>query len=290
MKNKENLSRTCPKCGRIIEYSCYSSWKNACTKNSLCRSCSYKESAKHCADLSKLLEDTNEAYYWIGFLLADGSFYDNRLKLGIAIKDKEHLLKFAKFINYSGTIRETDSKIELQCKDLEVIKKIREKFNINDQKTYNPPKTIFTNNNDLNLSLLAGFIDGDGNIQHPNNRPDFFLRVKLHSSWINILKEFNSLICDQDFCRIESRGYALLNISNTKYLQILKQKVLKLNIPILIRKWDIIDLNFVSKYSSAQVLRDQVIELHKQGYKNKNISSITGTSPANVTKIIKHYE
>lgn len=41
----------------------------------------------HNANLQRLLEDTPEAFYWIGFLLADGSFSNGRIRF--AIKDIE---------------------------------------------------------------------------------------------------------------------------------------------------------------------------------------------------------
>lgn len=56
------------------------------------------------------------------------------------------------------------------------------------------------------------------------------------------------------------------------------------------RKWDIIDMDFVSKYTTAEDLRNRVIELLKQGVKQKDIASICNTSPANVTRIKKLYE
>ena len=83
--------------------------------------------------------DTPEAFYWIGFLLADGSFYDNRLKLGLSIKDADHLYKFANFINYTGAVDITDKSISIACKDVEAVQRIKEKFDIRDRKTYNPP-------------------------------------------------------------------------------------------------------------------------------------------------------
>ena len=73
------------------------------------------------------------------------------------------------------------------------------------------------------MALLAGFIDGDGCIRHPSkNRNDFVLTIKVHSSWLNILTEFNLLICDKNFCKINSAGYAVLTITNSEYLKGLK--------------------------------------------------------------------
>ena len=46
-------------------------------------------------DLSGLLEDTPEAYYWIGFLMADGCFSSSnramKICLSLGIKDFNHL-------------------------------------------------------------------------------------------------------------------------------------------------------------------------------------------------------
>lgn len=49
--------------------------------------------------LENLLSDTLESYYWIGFLLADGTIHGNRLQLELAILDKKHQeKKFAKLL------------------------------------------------------------------------------------------------------------------------------------------------------------------------------------------------
>ena len=51
-------------------------------------------------NFEKLLEETNEKYYWLGFLLADGSFGKKKeLKIGLSNKDKEHLIKLQNFLN-----------------------------------------------------------------------------------------------------------------------------------------------------------------------------------------------
>lgn len=100
----------------------------------------------------------------------------------LSIKDKEHVLKFAKFINYEGSYQESPIRFGLACKDINIVTQIRNKFDIKDNKTYNPPEAILKFDNDLVYSLLAGFIDGDGNIQHPSHRQDFFLRIKNHVS------------------------------------------------------------------------------------------------------------
>lgn len=289
MNDENKWTRTCSKCGKTLKYKSRSAWALATKKGGLCKSCAIRARENYCADLSVLLDDTPETFYWIGFLLADGCFGDNRIRLSLSIKDKEHVLRFGNFIKYNGTYTETDIKFGLACKNITIVEQICKKFDINQAKTYNPPETIMNFDENLRYALLAGFIDGDGNIQRQNKRADFLLRIKNHASWLNILKEFGRMITDKECVKLNGSGYAELNITNTVKLQELKRRVMSLNLPLMSRKWDVIDLNFVSKYTTAEILRNKVLELHKQGYKNIDICRLCNTSPANVSKIIKKY-
>ena len=240
--------RICPNCRHEIEYKSYSANK----KSSECRSCAYRKSATRVADLSVLLEDTYESYYWMGFLLAD------RLKLTLKKSDKEQVHRFGEYVKYTGSYGTSNTSESVSCKDSLIVPKIMNKFNILSAKTYNPPTGLEFINEDLLLCLIAGFIDGDGNIQKHSKRDDFFLRIKLHSSWIGVLNTFSMVICNDSKAKINSSGYAELVISNTKILQALKERVATYNLPLLKRKWDIIDIRFVSKYTTAEDLRNRV--------------------------------
>lgn len=294
MNNKINnimkYTRICLNCGKIIEYKSYTAWHNANKINSDCRSCSAKARTKRVANLAILLDDNLESYYWMGFLLADGSFNEGKLTFSLKKSDSRHLKKFGDFINYTGTYGTSEVCETITCKDIDVVSNLCKKFDIRKNKTYNPPVTLLKFNTQQNLAILAGFIDGDGCIKQQTNRKDFYLTIKCHSSWEHILKEFNLLICDNNYTKINNQGYAVLTITNTKYLQNLKEKILDLNIPIMCRKWDVIDMNFISKYTKAEELRNKAINLYKQGYQNKDISRICNTSKSNITKIIKNYK
>ena len=240
------------------------------------------------ANLEKLLDESNEAYYWIGFILADGSIINNRLSVELCEKDKEHIHKLGEYLEYSGSYGPKDKR--LACKNSDIIPLIKEKFDIHDNKTYNPPKTLSNFTEIQKLCLLIGFIDGDGNISHPNKRPDFFLRIKNHSSWKPILEEFSIIITGtSESVKINNQGYAELRITNSATLQKLKTKMLNLSIPYMKRKWDIIDMDFVSKYKTAEILRNKVISLYKESFSKKDISEKCETSLSNVYKIIKTY-
>ena len=101
MLTTNNYTRICAKCGKLLKYSCYASWHYANKHNSICKSCKHKEIIKKNYDLSILLDNSYISFYWIGFLLADASFIDNRLKIIVNNKDKEHINNFAKYISYS---------------------------------------------------------------------------------------------------------------------------------------------------------------------------------------------
>ena len=285
-----NYVRICPECGKIIEYKSYSAQHAAISKKSLCRSCAYKKSTTRVADLSKLLEDKLISYYWIGFLLADGCFSDNRLRFVLKKDDLIQVHKFGEFISYTGSYGSSNISESVACKDSVIVPKIMLKFGIVDNKTYNPPTRLNVIQEDYLYCLLAGFIDGDGNITNQNKRKDFMLRIKVHSSWLPILNIFSLLICKEERAIINNQGYAQLVITNTKTLQIFKARILQYNLPLLERKWNIIDMNFVSAYTTAENLRNKVIELIKQGIKQKDIAIQCNTSQSNVTKIKKLYE
>lgn len=281
--------RICKNCEKEITYQSYTAWYNANKVDSLCRSCSCKQATKRCADLSKLLENTPQAFYWIGFLLADGSFVDGRLSFSLKKDDAEQIHKFGEFINYTGSYGVSEKTESIKCKDLDTVTQICEKFDIKASKTYNPPKSIIIFEESLVIALIAGFIDGDGNICNQTGRDDFKLRIKNHVSWLPILKEINNIIYpEKDVCKINSQGYAELQITNSKSLQELKKKVLLLNLPIMSRKWDIIDLNFISKLTKAEETKLKVAELYKAGVKKKDIANQLGVSPATVTKYTKN--
>lgn len=50
--------------------------------------------------------DTEEKAYWLGFLSADGNVHNGYINITLQERDKEHLEKFKKFLNFIGEIRE----------------------------------------------------------------------------------------------------------------------------------------------------------------------------------------
>lgn len=133
--------------------------------------------------LLKLLDQTNESFYWVGFLLADGSFYKNRFEFSLQEKDKKHLELFKNYINGPELkIKGKSNRISFSNKNS--IKDFTEFFNIKSRKTYNPPdKNFYEKFCDVKLySLLCGIIDGDGYIDVKIGH-HYNINITSHSSW-----------------------------------------------------------------------------------------------------------
>ena len=200
--------------------------------------------------MQRLLEESNEAYYWIGFLLADGSFgKTERLSLKLASKDDDHVRKFAKFV---GRPVKEDSR------GLDVYKKFEE---------------------DRLICLIVGFIDGDGCImKQSNGRKDAFLRVKVHSFWLSFLNYMRETVInltgvESPKAKINNFGYAELNICNQIPLRKLRDFVFEKKLPALIRKWVEIE-DYELRGDKANRIAAEIQKLRKGKMKYKDIAIV----------------
>lgn len=287
LSTMKKYNRICKICGKKLTYGSYSAYWLAEKNNTVCRNCSAKSRAKRKCDLSLLLEETPEAYYWVGFLLADGHFENGRVSFHLALKDSDQVKKFANFIKWSGKLQDRgELGIGVAAKHTEVVEELCKKFDIKQNKTYNPPKTILNHDKELLKYLFIGFIDGDGNIEKQYKRNDSFIRIKVHKSWERILKEFCVIIeYDTKHVKINKQGYCELYISNSNIVTKLKKEVK--NIPVLKRKWDKIDETYVSRYIASKIKREKIIEMLNNGIRNKDISKGLDISTSYVSKIKK---
>src|SRR6478735_3661284 len=230
--------------------------------------------------MENLLNDSNESYYWMGFLLADGHFDMNNFRIHLTLKesDKHHLKLFSKFLEYENF----DSCV-LEFKNKDIFKKICDKFKIfNSRKTYNPIDFYEYNFTDNQiLSLIIGFIDGDGSINKIHNRNDCSLSLHIHSSWLKnliFIEEFiyNYFLIEKNkiLSKIGNDGYAKLIFSNSIILTNIKKELKFLNIPYMKRKWYIIDENFISRPNQTIINKQKVHDLYHKLFDVKEISNI----------------
>ena len=207
------------------------------------------------SNLQILLEEELESYYWIGFIYADGHFgsQEERSKLSIKLSnlDADHVEKFARYISYNGDVKSDSQFTNITLMNKEIGEKIKKKFDISNAKTYNPPSVdIFKNFTDEQfLSVLIGFIDGDGCIFVKNKKTKYaIITICCHSSWGDILTYFSVRINDiyqkgllKEYSN--KRGYRVVDINRTAIIHGLKNFAIKNNLPVMPRKWDKIDLN-----------------------------------------------
>lgn len=274
--------RYCINCGAKKVYKNLDSFR--ANKNSLlCRRCARTKlwQEKYPNKIEKLLEDTPEAYYWIGYLLADGHFNDNnRIKFTQNNEDKPSVERFKNFVESVCDVKYTNISDDTDCAsfsimNVDVVPKIIDKFDIKSSKTYCPPNLKIFEDMDIDLLayLFIGFVDGDGHIANLHNRPDFNIRIKLHSSWLNVLKIFETrLFGITGHTKIDKEGYAVFMFGDSQILKEFKKKyILNIGFEPLKRKWDIINLDYVGKYEQSKIRFQKVKELYEQGCSVKDI-------------------
>ena len=212
---------------------------------------SIKRNNKHLEKIigktEKLLFDDVISYYWIGFLLADGHFSkNNRMSVTLSIKDREHLLKLATYLESNLKVNKKQTTVTISILDTYNVRKIKEKFDISNNKTENLPKIeSFLKISDENLfSLIVGYIDGDGSIGKQYSRNDAILRIQVHKNWLPFLYMINHFLQKYIGLTIKSHpyinksGYAQICIANSEFLNKIKKKTIEFNIPFMERKWN----------------------------------------------------
>lgn len=114
--------------------------------------------------------DTEEQFYWLGFLYADGNISKtgNRLELTLALKDIDHLEKFRKFLKLTTEIKTILRNEHYACRLYVRNKHLWETLNnlgcvpCKSLILEFPKKEIFKNNKMFILHFIRGYVDGDG--------------------------------------------------------------------------------------------------------------------------------
>jgi hypothetical protein len=300
-------------CGKIFWASVDKFRKNE--KSRSCHGCGCGKLSKN--KLEMLLQNTPEAYYWIGFLFADGCIYrgssgknKGRLELScrLAVKDKEHLEKLANFIGVATQKHQahavngkTYHNVNIFAANRSVIKKIIKKFDFRKQKTYNPPKNLVIKNNDLFTAMFIGFVDGDGHIGKYNNH----FKIEIHKAWkktlqtwmdriwkisgskvfnrnmvhptVRLSKERNKKI----FGRPTTNNVCLVEMCNYNFMSFLRRKCDELGLPYMKRKWDRIQ-EVKNPYEKVDKLQKDILKLVRTGMKVKTVAKTLNTSRSNV--------
>ena len=244
-------------------------------------------------NLKALLNEDLASYYYTGFILADGHIDKNtRLQITLSVKDINYLTNMAKFLdikNVKINVYNNHEFCHFSAQDCSVIPEFTKKFDIKSDKTHYPPDILVFKrmSNEQFLSLIIGFIDGDGSIKKVYKRTDWDISIKCHSSWLSILELFSTFLLGKNLAKINNKGYAFLCLSNTIITKKMKKFAVENNLPIMQRKWDIIDLDYKSYFEKADENLEKIKKFCKFGKTINEIVKETGLKYSCVYAAIK---
>lgn len=242
----------------------------------------------------------------MGLLLADGHFSKTGT-ISLSLTDKEHIEMFCDFLHIpkekitcrKGLLDHHKDVYGVTKTNTSIVKQIKEKYGIDNRKSYNGFRLI-DGNRDMIYALICGFIDGDGNIKYQTGRSDCLLQIQLHSSGYLFLNDIIDFIYNTNefenlkkpkilqFTDINGWNAAKLNITNNLILKYLKNKAIELNLPIMKRKWDKINTDFIGRIERGKITRKNVYDLYLQNkYTHQEIADKVGIARSYVSRIIK---
>lgn len=191
----------------------------------------------------KLLNKSPESYYWLGMLMADGSFSHKCITL--ISKDIDNLERFKCFLEIDNKIglKESGASRVNIC-DVNTIQTLTKLHGIQKNKTYNPPKHLTFYNKNQFISFLIGFIDGDGCIytRKKGRYLEQLISICVHYNWLPLFKTWNHILnkytkLHKKNFSVNCKGFALLRFGDAQYINYLMNKVEELNLPVFKRKW-----------------------------------------------------
>lgn len=188
--------------------------------------------------LLKLMDNSYESFYWLGFILADGSFYKTRFEFSLQEKDLDCLKSFCLYIGNSPIYKKGNSYRTFFNNKI-ANKEFCEVYDIKDRKTYNAPsfELFYDKYTDNQLyALLFGLIDGDGCIYVNNNIK--IIGITFHKNWYEFYKKlFARLNIYCNFANIKDKNIMTLAVCRKQEIHNLYENLIKLNINYLERKW-----------------------------------------------------
>lgn len=105
--------------------------------------------------------DTEEKAYWLGFITADGHVNDRSVRLELAIKDKNHLIKFLSSLESEHLIYEYKDACLVAIKSRELAQDLHKLGLHNNKSVSAHPASI---PKELLVHYWRGVFDGDGHI------------------------------------------------------------------------------------------------------------------------------
>lgn len=161
--------------------------------------------SKYYCDHRFFSRDTEESFYWAGFIAADGCVYkknkNRRLIISLAEKDQKHLECFKRQIQFDGPISKSitkhshknsnwkDSvKLTVSVSSSQFFEDLK-RFNIIPAKThvYTFPEWLIDHK--YVNHFMRGYSDGDGSFFHDKTRPRVCFELRGTKEFLTIYKE-----------------------------------------------------------------------------------------------------
>jgi len=188
--------------------------------------------------------------YWAGFIAADGNIQPskNTVCVVLAAKDKCHLEKLAKDIQYTGSVKDTITKLNNKsypgarlsiCGASNIIHDLELNFNIiaNKSLTLQSPQHLSRR---LSLAFIIGYFDGDGStgVYKSTGRRMVFLGTYDMLSWIKVIfdEEFPQHVYKNLPTVRKHKGIYEYGVCG-KRAEYIMSKLREIDVPRLGRKW-----------------------------------------------------
>ena len=213
-------------------------------------------------DLSRLLSDELESFYWMGFVLADGwvttNDYNGRTLnvFGVMLseEDGEHLRRLGDYIGVGVLHYERDTNFLkgaksclLKVQDSVNVPKLKEKFDIHNSKTLHPPSwRSYCFSDDQLMALFIGYVDGDGSINRRIGSDRLHLSIQTKAEWfqniefmLEALQRLTGVLVSSK-PNVNCRGHLHLSLCKNSMIGKMKKFALDNKLPIMSRKWDMV--------------------------------------------------
>lgn len=230
------------------------------------------------ADATRLVQESQEAYYWLGFLVADGHFSKSgSIKLAISADDEQQITRFREFVRHKGMVSRTihgGNRADMLTVSLyapEVVLALQDSLGVTSQKTYLPP-VVERVPDDYFLSFFVGLIDGDGCIRRQRGRRDAIMHILLHPSWADTLNEMAARVYrllgiarPSPQSKLDSNGYAVIYFAYGPALKGLKLHASGHGLPVLHRKWSCVDETYTGNKEACALWLPKAVALRQAG-------------------------
>ena len=233
---------------KICNYEFESYLNNVIRENFHCQNCSQVDNKQY--KMIKLLNESLQSFYILGFLLADGHFYNTgRIKLMLKQSDKNIIDEIVQYLEIQDSISIDKKSYGFQCMDIYTSKILKDKYQISNNKTY-IPCDLSSLQGDKFLAFLIGFIDGDGSIGFRTDTKNPKIVIKLHKSWENNLNYISKTlyeICNKSkypkasIINQKQGVYTSITFQNQTVLKMLRNFIQTNNLFYLRRKWSKLD-------------------------------------------------